>query len=353
MVIDNHAHIFPFLGGKSGYGTVDEHLTICQRAMHEHLVQPARKSKDHAPIEKKLWDSNDPTLKGKRNVGFRVGQFGRFEWNQDGEECYIQYMPPYLEHMVCTPYLLAAMMDYAGIDKAVLQCGAIYGRLNYYYAMVMDEFPTLRDRFLPLAQVDEQYAYDEAELKRLEHAVKHMGLRGLWFAADESSFGPKYRHFWKTVEEMNIPVFLAFYPEKKTWLFLLKSLESWIEAYPKITCILPQAFPLSTVQYNDEIEIPDFAERIITGGQLYVEICYPVARGRIEDYPFPISRNAVKKLYDVFGPTKLVWGSDIPMVERHCTYAQSLKYLTDYCQFIPKRDMELIVVKNLAGIFGL
>lgn len=353
VVIDGHAHIFPFLGGASGYSSVNEHLTVCQRAMHEHLAQPARRAKDNAPVKKELWDPNDSSLKGKKQVEFRVGQFGRFEWNQDGEECYIQYLPPYLEHMACPPGLLAAMMDYAGIDKAVLQCGAVYGRLNYYYAMVMDEFPTLRGRFLPLAQVDERHAYEEPELKRLEDAIKHMGLRGLWFAADKSSFGPEYQCFWKAVEEMNIPVFLLFYPEKKTWLSSLKLLEPWIEAYPKITCVLPQAFPLSTVEYNDEIEIPDFAKRIINAGHLYIEVCYPIGRGRVEDYPFPVSRKAVEKLYDVFGPAKLVWGSDIPMVERYCTYTQSLKYFTNYCKFIPQKDMELIVGKNLAKIFGL
>ncbi|MEM3658314.1 MAG: amidohydrolase family protein [Candidatus Hadarchaeum sp.] len=353
MVIDSHAHIFPFLGGRSGYSSVEEHLTVCQRAMHEHLAQPARRVKDHSPVEKKLWDPTDPTLKGKRNVGFRVGEFGRFEWNQNGEECYIQYLPPYFEHMACSPYLLVAMMDYAGIDQAVLQCGAVYGKLNYYYALVMDEFPSLKSRFLPLAQIDERHAYEEVELKKLEHAIKHMNLKGLWFAADNNSFGPDYQCFWEAVEDMNIPVFLQFYPEKKAWLSSLKSTETWIERHSKIVCVLPQAFPLSTTEYNDEIEIPDFAKRLINTNNLYIEICYPISRGRVEDYPFPISRKAIKKLYDIFGPTKLVWGSDVPMVERYCTYAQSLKYLTDYCDFISKKDIELIVGGNLVEIFRL
>jgi predicted TIM-barrel fold metal-dependent hydrolase len=64
-----------------------------------------------------------------------------------------------------------------------------------------------------------------------------------------------------------------------------------------------------------------------------------------------VSHKAIQKLYDVFGPTKLVWGSDAPNIERYCTYAQSLKYLTHYCDFITPEDKKLIVGKNLQKIF--
>ena len=44
---------------------------------------------------------------------------------------------------------------------------------------------------------------------------------------------------------------------------------------------------------------------------------------------------------------------DMPNLDRHCTYEQSLKYLTRHCDFIPEREMELIVGKNLLRIFGI
>jgi predicted TIM-barrel fold metal-dependent hydrolase len=354
MIIDSHAHIFPYLGGKSGYGSVDEHLLVCQKAMHEHLSQPPRRIKDNVIIkEKKLWDPRDPSFKGRKNVNFRVGQFGRFEWTQDGVDCYIQYLPPTLRDMTCPPDLLKAMMDYVGIDMAVLQCGDVYGKLNYYYAMVLDEHPELANVFIPLARVNETEAYKDEQIKRLRHVIEDLGLKGLWFAANNTSFGPNYRIFWDEVRELKIPVFLAFYPEKEAWVASLKSLEKWIELYSDIPCVLPQAFPLSTIRYDDELIIPDFAEKIIKEGNFYLELTYPIARGGIEDYPFPISRKAVQKLYDTFGAEKLVWGSDVPMVERYCTYSQSLKYLRDYCEFISPNEMELILGKNLAKVFNL
>ena len=61
----------------------------------------------------------------------------------------------------------------------------------------------------------------------------------------------------------------------------------------------------------------------------------------------------MRRLYDRLGPRRLVWGSDLPNVERHCTYAQSLTYLTRHCPFIPPADLALIVGGNIARLFNL
>ena len=360
MVIDSHAHIFPYLGGQVGYASVGEHLAICQRAMHEHLVQPARRASDNSIVDNKaLWDPNDPSLAGRYDVQFRIGNSGRFEWTQNGEDCYIQYMPPGMERMEASPGWLKGMMDYAGVDRAVLQCAGTYGRLNEYYALVLDEHPELSDVFIPLAQIDEKKAYEDGQRARLRHLIEGAGLRGLWLAtgfagsqADASCFGPRYAPFWNEVRDLGIPVFLAFYPEPAIWMDSLRRLEPWVEAYPEIPCVLPQAFPMSPTKPQDRIDIPEFARRIIQSGNLLVEIVYPIGRGKVEDYPFTVSREAVRALHDTLGPEKLVWGSDIPMVERYCTYAQSLNWLKDYCDFIPPQDMAMILGENLSGLFG-
>ena len=52
LIFDSHAHIIPDLSGPCGYGSVEEHLRISQKAMHEHLVQPARRKKDNKKVIK-------------------------------------------------------------------------------------------------------------------------------------------------------------------------------------------------------------------------------------------------------------------------------------------------------------
>ena len=129
-------------------------------------------------------------------------------------------------------------------------------------------------------------------------------------------------------------------------------IELFVQKYPNIPCILPQAFPLSVKNYNDKIILEKKLKNIILSSNVFVEVVYPIGRGHIEDYPFPLCHEAVKTLFYEFSPQKLVWGSDIPMVERYCTYQQSLKYITDYCDFIPSSDIELIMGKNLDSIFN-
>ena len=45
-----------------------------------------------------------------------------------------------------------------------------------------------------------------------------------------------------------------------------------------------------------------------------------------------------------------MWGSDMPNVERFCTYGQSLEYLRRYCDFLPASDMDRILGDNAARL---
>ena len=57
------------------------------------------------------------------------------------------------------------------------------------------------------------------------------------------------------------------------------------------------------------------------------------------------------RLYQKLGASKLLWGSDMPNVERSCTYRQTLTYLTRHCDFIPAADLDLIVGGNASALY--
>ena len=61
----------------------------------------------------------------------------------------------------------------------------------------------------------------------------------------------------------------------------------------------------------------------------------------------------VRQYYERLGPDRLAWGSDMPNMERHCTYRQSLDYLRAYCDSIPPADMDMILGGSAARLFGL
>ena len=350
FVFDSHAHIIPPIAGTSGYTTPEEHLAICQRSMHEHLAQPTRLVKNNFIVDKHLWNPDDSSMNGKFNVGFRVGTHGRFCWTQDEQEVYIQYLPPYAERMEITPEMMKAMMDYAGISAAVLQCGNVYGKLNSYYRKFVKENPWAKGVLYPLARIDENQAATIPVMDELEILFSDNLLSGLWFAGDANQFTQKYDVFWNKVREMGIPVFILFYPDKN-WVHIFRDMGRWVAKFNDIKGVLAQAFPLSARITDDNLEIPTYTEGVIKDSSLMIEVVYPIGRGTVEEYPYRKSLEAVRTLYETFGGGKLVWGSDMPMVERYCTYAQSLQYLLKSDIGITDSDMELIVGKNLQTIF--
>ena len=71
------------------------------------------------------------------------------------------------------------------------------------------------------------------------------------------------------------------------------------------------------------------------------------------EYPYSEVRQPLKEIYQELGPEKLLWGSDMPCVERNCTYRQSLDWLSKHCNFIESEDMKLILGGNAAELFNV
>src|SRR5439155_6245506 len=66
------------------------------------------------------------------------------------------------------------------------------------------------------------------------------------------------------------------------------------------------------------------------------------------EYPRTPSRYIVEALYDQFGPERLYWGSDYPVVRWAMTYRQALEIIRTHCSaFIPPPDMERILGSSL------
>jgi len=119
------------------------------------------------------------------DVDFRIAQYGQLECTVDGEDYYLQWYPCSLADMTAPPELMIAYMDYLGVDIGVLQHDHVYGSLNQYLSDCMHRFP---GRFLPLAQICEWDTDVGAQAARLEHAIKVLGLRGLYFEVEALAF---------------------------------------------------------------------------------------------------------------------------------------------------------------------
>ncbi|MBA3506372.1 MAG: amidohydrolase family protein [Betaproteobacteria bacterium] len=84
-----------------------------------------------------------------------------------------------------------------------------------------------------------------------------------------------------------------------------------------------------------------------------LEIMFPIAWGGVWDYPYKEAHPLIRDLRDRLGAEKLLWGSDMPNLERFCTYRQSLHYVQRYCDFLSPSDMDRILGGNAARLYRI
>jgi predicted TIM-barrel fold metal-dependent hydrolase len=66
------------------------------------------------------------------------------------------------------------------------------------------------------------------------------------------------------------------------------------------------------------------------------------------EYPHAASRYIVRALYDHFGPERLHWGSDYPVVRWAMTYRQALEVIRTHCvDIIPSPAMDRVLGSSL------
>lgn len=76
--------------------------------------------------------------------------------------------------------------------------------------------------------------------------------------------------------------------------------------------------------------------------RVFVKISHLWSLSR-QAYPYRDTHDQVKQLYDAFGPQRLMWGTDWPLVERHCSYAQAVALYRDEIPFFNADDRRWIL----------
>lgn len=351
MIIDSHAHVFPHLDGPSGFATKDEQRLRLQHLLSQHRTMPVRRARDGAIVTTPtLWDPHDPTASGRWDVSFRATRMGRMEWRHQGEDYYVQFMPPSLQENTAPPELLLAAMDLAGVDRAVLQYG--YGNVNEHFADAIRRYPT---RFYGLGGPREDTDDVGAGAEHAAYLIEDLGLHGILYQNilhvgpvryDEPAYDP----LWREVARLHVPVWWII--RGREYADVWHKFTRWCDRHAGIPSVIVQGIPEAAMVERGTIRLPDYVVQTVQRHHVYVEICYAITHGIWEEYPFPRTNEMVRELYYRLGPQKLVWGSDFPNVERLCTYAQSLNHVKNHCPFIAPTDMEAILGGNLSQLFA-
>ncbi|MCO5222236.1 MAG: amidohydrolase [Thermomicrobiales bacterium] len=362
MIVDAHAHIFPQLAGACGYPSEDDHRRFLQLYIATH-GEPVYRLRDSAIVPEAASALSvgelDSLDRLSDDAGFRVGRCGRFEWEYESETYYRSFPPPSLQEMAAPVDFLLQSMARAGVDRAILQNAGLYGRLNAEFAEAMRAHP---DKFIGLADARPAEAHTAQECDRLSDAIRELGLRGVYFA-NRGFIAGGYRHaiddpaldpYWETVRALGVPIFWEILgtpmPALERYLCELDRLDGWLQRFPDIPCVLTHGFSPDLLEGTT----PDPVARLLSRENLTIELLYPIHWGRLHDYPWPELRPVIERQIQLAGASRLAWGSDMPNVERNCTYRQSLEYLPRILDgVVSAGDLNWILGGNMARLFSL
>jgi len=359
-VVDSHAHIFQHWSGACGLPSREIHLKYLQKT----LTRPSAKvyrARDGAPASGQLlFRAGDNTWAGLRDdIGFQPGRYGRLEFRIDGEDYVVQYMPVGMAELESKPELLLAQMTAAGVDHCVLQAGFTYGYMNDYNALAQRQYPA---KFTGLFHVDEPVAYTPEWMEEARRAVEELHLCGLDYQTDtfarhgfEWWFDDRrFDQFWEMIEGFGVPVFFepAHIPsyDEASYVEIVRRLHGIMARFPRIRWLLVLQPPVAYFARNGRWELPDPIAKVYARENVRLEMCFPIAWGGVWDYPYPEAQALIKDLRDRYGAGKLVWGSDMPNVERFCTYKQCVDYIRRYCEFLTETEKELVLGGNLSAL---
>lgn len=363
MIIDCHAHVFKDLSTACDLESTEIHLKYMQKNLTHPNALVKKKKDGSAGDPKTLYRFPDEHWSGLReDIDFRAGSFGRFEWTVEGEDYFVQYLPVNMVRLECPPELLLAHMLYAGVDHCVLQAGPAYGFMNDYNALCQQKYP---ERFTGLFHVDEPRADEERWMKEIDRAVEQLYLKGLYYQLDSFyrySFqweftDKRFEAFWEKIASKNIPVFFECPPapgyDEASYIRNMQQLGKLLQKHPQVRWLLVMGPPVRLFAKGGVWNFPAEVEKVYRHPQVQLEVMFPISLGGRWDYPYPEAQALLKDFRDRFGAEKLVWGSDMPMVERFCTYKQCLDYVRQYCHFLSPDDLERILGRNCQELLGI
>ena len=360
MIIDGHAYCFPPRDEAAGYSSVEEKWLEFQRELSGHH-QPVWRVRDRAPADNSTLI--DPETKELRDVQFTVHR-NRITWDYQGETYTKQYYPPMLYRGDAPAELLVTEMDYAGVDMALLHTSTQLGRLNDYLADAASQYP---DRLKWLVNIPEAHILDDPDAAMAEatrwlatdgaagyqfHAkFYYLGgntepwdgesMRPFWDAIATPGSQPSTSPCWGPVTSHDTPL-----PRGTPTSRNRESLGRWMERYPDVNAVITHGFPWRSYVEDNSVVLTDDLWDVFEAPQCHLQLLFAIQLGNLFEYPWTETEAALQQCVERIGADRLIYGTDMPMVGRFCTYRQTLGQYLNHCDFLTDSERQ---ARSLGG----
>jgi predicted TIM-barrel fold metal-dependent hydrolase len=238
-----------------------------------------------------------------------------------------------------TPEMLLDLMRANGVERTVIIHVIYYRWDNSYLADVLREYPKY---FRGVARVNPESPHAPDDLSRL---VEEQGFRGVRLspASDASGDwirGPLMPPLWKRCRELRVPMTIL------ADIVRMPDIAVLAEKFPDLTVVIDHMADCPADQ-PEELKKLLALERY---PRVFVKVSHTWSVSK-QPYPYRDAQAQVKRLYDTFGPQRLMWGTDWPMVETYCSYAKALAMVRDEMKFLNEEDKSWMLGRTVERVW--
>jgi len=237
-----------------------------------------------------------------------------------------------------TPQMLLELMKANGVAKTVIIQVSHYRYDNSYLAAVLKQYPRV---FEGVCRVD---PLDPAAPDHLA-LLTEQGFRGVRLspagdAGGDWIQGPLMVPLWKRCQSLKVPMTLLL-PISR-----VPDVQKLVDKFPELTVVIDH-------MADCPVDHPEQLEDLVALARyprVFIKISHTWSLSR-EGYPWLDSQRLVKRLYDNFGPRRLMWATDWPIAKDRASYLQRLTVVRDDMPFLNAGDKSWMLRKTVEQVW--
>jgi predicted TIM-barrel fold metal-dependent hydrolase len=236
------------------------------------------------------------------------------------------------------PETLLELMKANGVSKTVIIQVIHYKYDNRFLASVLKTYP---GTFQGVCRVD---PLDPAAADHLSvHTAE--GFRGVRIspAANASGDwfdGPLMPPLWRRCYELKVPMTVL------APIGRMPRVGELMEKHPDLTVVIDH-------MADCPVDQPAELEKLIALKRypnLFVKISHTWSLSK-QPYPWLDAQEHVKRLHQAFGPQRLMWATDWPIIENVSTYDKALKVVREDMKFLNDEDKSWMLSKTIERVW--
>jgi L-fuconolactonase len=238
-----------------------------------------------------------------------------------------------------TPETLLGLMKAHGVAKTVIIQVIHYRYDNRYLASVLKQYPQY---FRGVCRVDplDPAAPDHLS-KHTEEGFHGVRLSPSAEASGDWIHGPLMPPLWERCRKLGVPMTLL------APISRVPEIASLIDRFPDLTVVIDHMADCP-VERPEEL---DKLTALVRYPRVFVKVSHTWSLSK-EAYPWRDSQRLVKRLYDTFGPQRLMWATDWPILENsHAEYSQALTLVRDDMPFLNADDKSWMLSKTIERVW--